>query len=98
MEPSRSRNQSSSEEREPSSSLSPEEEPPSSEDEDSSDSVMQASPNGTLYWTPSCSKDLKPYTGMTFPSVEAATEFYYSYGVHCRFDILHGCTKRVKME
>ncbi|KAL9664426.1 hypothetical protein QQ045_019826 [Rhodiola kirilowii] len=94
LQPPSSGIQSSSEEREPSSSLSPEEEPPSSEDDDAVDSAMQVSPNGTQYWTPSCSDELKPCTGMTFPSVEAATKFNYSYGVHCRFDIRWGCTKR----
>ncbi|KAL9658912.1 hypothetical protein QQ045_015574 [Rhodiola kirilowii] len=57
-------------------------------------SATQLSENGTQYWTPTCPEELKICTGMTFPSDEAAYDFYYRYGVHCRFDIRRGPTHK----
>ncbi|KAL9664141.1 hypothetical protein QQ045_019538 [Rhodiola kirilowii] len=71
-----------------------EDEEPCSEDDVSFHSTTQLSENGTQYWTLTCPEELKICTGMTFPSHEAAYDFYYRYGVHCRFDIRRGPTHK----
>ncbi|KAL9659067.1 hypothetical protein QQ045_018633 [Rhodiola kirilowii] len=92
LEPSTFGKQLSTEEPEPLGALRPEE--PCSEDDVSFNSETELSKNGTQYWTPTCSEELKPCTGMTFPSDVTGNDFYYRYGVQCGFDIWRGPTKK----
>ncbi|KAL9666743.1 hypothetical protein QQ045_001081 [Rhodiola kirilowii] len=92
LEPSTFGKQLSTEEPEPLGALRLEE--PCSEDDVSFNSGTQISENGTQYWTPTCSEELKPCTGMSFPSDVAGNDFYYRYGVQCGFDIRRGPTKK----
>ncbi|XP_019167884.1 PREDICTED: protein FAR1-RELATED SEQUENCE 5-like [Ipomoea nil] len=49
--------------------------------------VMDVSPDGTKFWTPSCDEAVKPFEGQTFPSLAYGIDFYRQYASLVGFDI-----------
>lgn len=50
-------------------------------------------PEGTKYWTPECSDDIKPYVGQQFADFKAAGHFYDKYAATSGFDTRRGTSK-----
>ncbi|XP_019181619.1 PREDICTED: protein FAR1-RELATED SEQUENCE 5-like [Ipomoea nil] len=49
--------------------------------------VMDVSPDGTKFWTPSCDAAVRPFQGQTFPSLAHGIDFYRQYASLVGFDV-----------
>ncbi|XP_019158355.1 PREDICTED: protein FAR1-RELATED SEQUENCE 5-like [Ipomoea nil] len=49
--------------------------------------VMDVSPDGTKFWTPSCDEAVRPFEGHTFPSLAHGIDFYRQYASLVGFDV-----------
>ncbi|XP_019150575.1 PREDICTED: protein FAR1-RELATED SEQUENCE 5-like [Ipomoea nil] len=49
--------------------------------------VMDVSPDGTKFWTPSCDAAVRPFEGQTFPSLAHGIDFYRQYASLVGFDV-----------
>ncbi|XP_031090998.1 protein FAR1-RELATED SEQUENCE 5-like [Ipomoea triloba] len=59
--------------------------------------VMNLSPRGTKYWTPSCDKASQPYVGQRFSKLDDGVDFYVQYACMVGFDVRRSTETKDRM-